>query len=148
MLERLLKNLFVAAPKTLGDSDARLALTALLVRIARSDNEYARIEIIRIEQIIRHRYGLDPDQAHDLRREAELLEEAAPDTVRFTRAIKDAVPLEERIAVIEAAWSVVLIDGDRSDEEDALMRVIASLLGISDRDSNMARQRAQTKPSA
>ncbi|MEJ1992827.1 MAG: TerB family tellurite resistance protein, partial [Maritimibacter sp.] len=143
MLERLLKNLFVAAPKTLGDSDARLALTALLVRIARSDNEYARIEIIRIEQIIRHRYGLDPDQAQDLRREAELLEEAAPDTVRFTRAIKDAVPLEERIAVIEAAWSVVLIDGDRSDEEDALMRMVANLLGIGDRDSNIARQRAQ-----
>lgn len=148
MLERLLKSLFTAQPEPLDDSGARLALTALLVRIARSDNDYARIEIIRIEQILRHRYGLTPDQAHDLRREAEILEEAAPDTVRFTRAIKEAVPLEERISVIEAAWSVVLIDGNRSDDEDALMRMIANLLGINDRDSNIARQRAQTNPSA
>ncbi len=146
MIERLLKSLFVAAPQPLDDSGARLALTALLVRIARSDNDYERIEILRIEQILRHRYGLDPDEANELRREAEILEEAAPDTVRFTRAIKEAVPLEERIAVIEAAWSVVLIDGSRSEEEDALMRVIASLLGISDRDSNIARQRAQGTP--
>ncbi len=143
MIERLLKSLFVAAPKPLDDSDARLALTALLVRIARSDNDYERIEILRIEQIIGQRYGLSPDEANELRREAEILEEAAPDTVRFTRAIKEAVPLDERIAVIEAAWSVVLIDGSRSEEEDALMRVIASLLGIGDRDSNIARQRAQ-----
>jgi len=59
--------------------------------------------------------------------------------VRFTRAIKEAVPYEDRLGVIGAAWKVVLADGTRSGEEDALMRLVASLLGVNDRDSNLAR---------
>ena len=72
-----------------------------------------------------------------------MLEEQAPDTVRFTRAIKDAVPLEERMGVIEALWAVALADGKRDDNEDALLRLIAPLLGINDRDSNLARLKVQ-----
>lgn len=129
-------------PAPLGQADARLALTALLVRIARSDNDYAAAEIDRIDRIIARRYGLSPFEATALRRKAEALESEAPDTVRFTRAIKDAVPYEDRRAVVEAAWSVVLADGRRAQEEDALMRMVASLLGVNDRDSALARQRA------
>ncbi|KKK85468.1 hypothetical protein LCGC14_2773000 [marine sediment metagenome] len=76
-----------------------------------------------------------------LRDEAEELEAQAPDTVRFTRAIKDAVPYERRLEVIEALWQVVLADGSRSDEEDALLRLVSNLLGVTDTDSAMARQR-------
>ena len=48
MLDRLLKSLFAPAPEPLTDTDARLALTALLVRIARSDHDYASVEIAEI----------------------------------------------------------------------------------------------------
>ncbi len=141
MFEALLNRLTQAQPEQLPDADARLALTALLVRVARTDGTYAGIEQERIGRIIAARYDLDPKAAAALRGEAEVLEEEAPDTVRFTRAIKDAVPYEDRIAVIEALWRVVLADGVREAEEDALLRLVASLLGISDRDSNLARQR-------
>ncbi len=36
-----------------------------------------------------------------------------------------------------------MADGARADEEDALMRLISNLLGVNDRDSHLARQRAQ-----
>jgi len=141
MFDRLLKSLLAPAPAPLEDTDARLALTALLVRLARSDHDYARVEIDTIEKIVARRYGLAPDAACTLRREAEGLEAAAPDTVRFTRAIKEAVAHEDRLAVVESAWAVVLADGNRSDEEDALMRMVANLLGVNDRESNTARLR-------
>lgn len=64
--------------------------------------------------------------------------------MRFTGAIKDAVPYEDRIAVIEALWQVVLADGVREAEEDALLRLVAKLLGVNDRDSALARQRVDT----
>ncbi|MEZ5721246.1 MAG: TerB family tellurite resistance protein [Paracoccaceae bacterium] len=139
MFDRLLKTLLAPAPEPLADTDARLALTALLVRIARSDNDYARAEVATIERILAARYGLDARETSALLIEAEALEAQAPDTVRFTRAIKEAVPHDDRLAVVESAWAVVLADGDRADEEDALMRMVASLLGINDRDSNIAR---------
>lgn len=141
MFDRLLKSLLAPEPDPLPDADARLALTALLVRLARSDHEYARAEIETIERIVAARYRLDPGAAAALRSDAEALEAEAPDTVRFTRAIKAAVPHDERLAVVESAWAVVLADGARADEEDALMRMVANLLGVGDRESNRARQR-------
>lgn len=142
MFDRLLKSLLAPEPEQLPDTDARLALTALLVRLARSDNDYARAEIDEIEQIIAARYGLSQAETTALRHEAEALEAEAPDTVRFTQAIKQAVPYDDRLRVIESAWSVALADGDRASEENALMRMVANLLGVSDRDSNIARQKA------
>lgn len=141
MFDRLLKSLLAPAPEPLDDSDARRALTALLVRIARSDHDYDHAEVDMIEKIVAKRYGLDAGGVAALLAEAEALEAEAPDTVRFTRAIKEAVAHEDRLAVVESAWAVVLADGSRSGEEDALMRMVASLLGVGDRESNMARLR-------
>ncbi|KIN61629.1 TerB domain containing protein [Sulfitobacter noctilucae] len=143
MFADFLKRLTAPEPAPLADTDARLALTALLVRVARSDNDYAVEEVRRIEAIAAARYGLDAEGANALRVEAEALEREAPDTVRFTRAIKDAVPYPERLGVIEALWQVVLADGTRSDEENAVLRLVASLIGVSDPDSAMARQRVE-----
>lgn len=145
MFSDFLKRLTAPAPAPLQDTDARLALTALLVRIARADGDYATEEIERIDRITAQRYGLSPFEASALRKDAEVLESEAPDTVRFTRAIKDAVSHEDRIGVIESLWQVVLADGEREAEEDALVRLAANLLGINDRDSALARQRVSKR---
>jgi uncharacterized tellurite resistance protein B-like protein len=97
----------------------------------------------RIDRILLRRYGLSPDAALRLRAEAETLEAEAPDTVRFTRALKAAVPYDEREAVVAALWGVVLADGVRDEQENAMLRLVANLLGVSDRDSNLARQRVE-----
>ena len=140
MFGDFLKRLTQPEPAQLPDSDARLALTALLVRIARSDGTYDAGEAATIDRVIGARYGLMPQAAATQRRDAEGLEAEAPDTVRFTRAIKDAVPYEHRLGVIEAMWTVVLADGERAQEEDAVLRLVANLLGVTDRDSAIARQ--------
>lgn len=143
MFADFLRRLTASEPAQLPDADARLALTALLVRVARADGHYDPEEQARIDRITARRYALTPEAAQALRAEAEGLEAEAPDTVRFTRAIKDAVPYDERIAVIEALWAVVLADDERDEREDALLRLVSNLLGISDVDSAMARQRVE-----
>ncbi len=145
MFADFIKRLTQPDPAQMPDADARLALTALLVRIARSDNHYAPSERSRIDQITARRYGLDADACATLRAEAEALEAEAPDTVRFTRAIKDAVPYEARLGVIDALWTVVLADGTRSDEENALLRLVTNLLGVTDTDSALVRMRIEAQ---
>lgn len=145
MFADFLKRLIQPQPAPLNDLDARLALAALLVRIARSDGDYAPEEVGRIDRILMSRYKLSAFEAVSLRQSAETLESEAPDTVRFTRAIKDAVPYEDREGVIEALWDVVLADGVRDDDEDALLRLVANLLGVNDRDSALARQRVEAR---
>ena len=142
MFADLIRRLTEPAPQPFSDHDARHALAALMVRVARTDGYYAPDEVARIDSLLCARYALSPDEATALRQRAEELESGAPDTVRFTRAIKEAVPYEDRLAVIEQLWEVALVDGHREAEEDALLRVVASLLGVNDRDSNIARQKA------
>ncbi|MEY8118177.1 TerB family tellurite resistance protein [Falsihalocynthiibacter sp. BN13B15] len=127
-----------AEPQKLDD---RIAIAGLLVRIARTDGDYSHTEIARIDRILAKRYEITPEKTTELRQEAEVFEKSAPDTVRFTRSIKDSVPHDEREAVIEALWEVVLADGVRNTYEDTLMRLLANLLGITDMDSARCRQR-------
>ena len=140
MIARLLTSLLAPQPGRLAEPDAQLALAALLVRVARADEVYAEDERIRSDRILAGRYGLSPFEAAKLRAEAEGIEAQAPDTVRFTRALKEAVPYEDRMGLMEAMWSVALTDGARDPREDALIRVTADLLGINDRDRAVARQ--------
>lgn len=145
MVFDLIRRLTEPAPQPLPEPDARTALAALLVRIARADGDYAAEEVARIDRILTARYAMSPFEATALRREAETLEAEAPDTVRFTRALKDAVPYEDRTSLIEALWEIVVADGERDPEENALLRTVAPLLGVTDQDSALARQRAERK---
>ncbi|MBY5989295.1 TerB family tellurite resistance protein [Roseovarius atlanticus] len=143
MFAEFLKKLTESTPETLPHEDARLALTALLVRIAKSDGHFDTDERQRILAIARTRYQLSEPDASALLNEAEQLEGEAPDTVRFTRAIKDAVAYEDRVRVIEALWQVALADGERDASEDAIIRMASNFLGVTDMDSALARQRQE-----
>ena len=145
MVMGLLRRLTEPGPVALPAEEARLALAALLVRVARADGRYEAGEVARIDRVLMGRFGLEAAGAAGLRAEAEAVEAEAPDTVRFTRVLKEAVPLEDRIGLIEALWSVVLADGARDAGEDRLMRMVAPLLGITDIESGLARQRMEKR---
>lgn len=141
MLGNLLRHLANPPRSALRPDESRVALAALMVRLSRSDGSYSEAERRRIEAALAHQYALPPDAAAAVRTEAERLEAAAQDTVQFTRLVKDSVPYEERTGVVEALWRVAAADGINADEH-GLMRLVASLLGVSDVDSGLARQRA------
>ena len=142
MIRSLLELFTAPSPDaTLSAADERLALATLLVRLARADHHYHADEKEMIHAVLKDRFNLKLAEAEALQVQAEKLEEEAPDTVRFTKIIKDAVPYEERAGVVEALWKVALADGKRHIEEDGLLRLVVNLLGVSDRDSGLARQR-------
>lgn len=128
-------------PPALTAPDAEIAVAALLVRIARSDEQYTEAEKIRIDRVLAQRRGLTPEQARERREQAEEIEADAPDTVRFTRQIKERIALSDRVGVIEALWDVAMADEKRDADEEAMIRLAASLLGVNDVDSARARQR-------
>jgi uncharacterized tellurite resistance protein B-like protein len=142
MLSDLLRRLTgEPTPQPLHPDDARLAMAALMVRVARTDGSYTAEERARIDRVLQETYRIGAGDAAALRGHAEAAEAQAPDTVQFTRLIKAAVPYEHRTDVVEALWGVAAADGINADER-GLMRLVADLVGVSDRDSGLARQRA------
>ena len=141
MLQDLIRRLGAPpARHPLSPDDARLAMAALMVRISRSDGSYSDMERRRIDAMLMSRYRLDAAGAARVRAEAEVAEAAAQDTVQFTRLIKEAVPYEERVGVIEALWKVAGASEINADER-GFLRLVANLIGVTDQDSGLARQR-------
>lgn len=130
----------VADPEDKEDA-ARVAIAAILIEAAMADEVYAAEEQAQIGRILEDRFGLSADEASALRERGQEAQSEAMDLVRFTRVLKDAIPFEERISVIEAVWRVIYSDGDRDYQESALVRKLCGLLYIPDRDAGLARQR-------
>ena len=141
MIKNLLDALLGSTEHQLDDDDEKIDLAALCVRVAKSDNDYASKEISIIDSELGQHFSLSINEATKLRSEAEKLEQEAPDTVRFTRAIKEKIELDKRRAVLEILWKITLADGKREAEEDSLMRLISGLLGLTDIESAKARQK-------
>lgn len=143
MLKSLIMKLSASASDDTEDKDqaARIAIAAILIEAAMADGVYAAEEQEQIQRILEHRFGLSGTEAEALRARGQEAQSEATDIVRFTRAVKDAVPYEDRVGVIEAVWRVVYADGDRDQYESALVRKLCGLLYVPDREAGLARQR-------
>lgn len=135
-----LKRLFSSTEtSTEGELSPALATGALLVEAALSDGVYADVEEAEILRVLRTGFDLSEKASKALLAEAETLAENAVDHHRFTQVVK-TLPHDQRVAILSDLWRVVLADGVKDAHEDALIRRLAPLLGLSDRDRALARQ--------
>ncbi|KNG95668.1 hypothetical protein ATO11_01590 [Pseudaestuariivita atlantica] len=139
MVDRILALFGGTATEELPEPDARLALGALLVRVAKSDDRYRFSEIQQIDRILALRNALNPIEAAKLRATCEKIEAQAPPTEEFAALIRENVSYTERLGAVQALWQVMLADGIRHENEDALVALIEGTLGVSRADSAAAR---------
>jgi uncharacterized tellurite resistance protein B-like protein len=139
LLNRLTAAFRAPAPQPLPEPDEKLALGALMVRVALSDHSYDVQEISRIDRLLQRLYGLGPIEAAKMRATSEKLEKQAPSTDRFGHLIRETVSFEARRDAMEALWEVVLADGDVDAEELRVIEEAREALGLSEEDSASAR---------
>ena len=146
MFDRL-KQLFDAADGAAlaqggrASNDLQLAAAALLVEAARQDDDYDLSERRVIEGLLRDRFSLIAEEAEHLIEAAEAAADHAVELYTYTRRIKDAFDEDERIRIIEMLWEVVYADGKVDHLEANLLRRVAGLLYVTDRESGEARKR-------
>lgn len=127
------------APTTpLDRADAKLALAAFMVQLAKSDRHYAVEEITQIDTILSARYGLSRVEAAKLRAEGEKLATSAPPAAEFAALVKAAVPYEDRSAIVMALWKVLVADGVEQPEEEAFFAQASQTFGIDTTDLRAA----------
>ncbi|WP_430435957.1 TerB family tellurite resistance protein [Oceanibaculum nanhaiense] len=122
-----------------------LAAAALLVEAAATDAQYGAPQREVVERLCREQFALDADEAAELVRDAEAEIEGTNELYGFTRIVREAMPPEERVAIIEMLWEVVYADGTLHEYEASLLRRICGLIYVTDQDSGAARKRVLEK---
>ncbi|MDJ0945031.1 MAG: TerB family tellurite resistance protein [Kiloniellales bacterium] len=125
-----------------------VAAAALLVEAALMDGNFDPVERGKIAQLLARRFELGPAKAETLIETAEAKVRETPQLYGFTRVVKDEFAYEDRVELIEMLWEVAYADGELHDFEASLMRRIAGLIYVSDRDSGAARKRAFDRSAA
>lgn len=133
-------------PADFAEDDYRLATVALLVHVANVDGTIDPQERARLRQIIETRFGLDAAATTRLIERAERSDREAVDFFQFTNVLKHTLDDDGRHKIIAMMWDVVFADGEMSEFEENVVWRIAALLGVSNRDRVMLRQKAAEEP--
>ena len=92
MISNFLRSLLSEESDPVSTDDAQIALAALLVRIAKSDSQYDKSEVETLKKVLMEQFEMSEEKANSTIHSAEPLAQEAPDTVRFTRALKNNIP--------------------------------------------------------
>jgi uncharacterized tellurite resistance protein B-like protein len=145
MLDRikaLLTDKAGAAESGSGFDALQLAVAVLLVEAARMDSEFDADERQTVQALLARRFELDAGAAGRLLAQAERKAEGSVELYGFTRTVKDAFEHEDRVELMQMLWEVAYADGTLHDYEANLMRRVAGLVHVTDRESGEARKRA------
>lgn len=130
------------------DEKLEISVAALMVEAARMDETFDPAERATIERLLAAKFHLDPEAAHRLVTQAEQAVRQSTQYFPFTHRVVESMDAEERIGVIEMLWKVAYADGVLDPHEDMLVRRIAGLIYVPDRDRGVARKRALEKLAA
>ena len=144
MLKRLQSLFQSPATPTAKNSfdDTKVATAALLVCAATMDDSFGDEERGQIREILKASFELTAEEVDDLLALGVKADGDAVDLFGWTRTLKDAYDADARIRLIEGLWEVVYADGHLHEYEANLLRRIAGLIYVPDRDVGLARQRA------
>ena len=124
------------------EENLRLAATALMFRALLVDGVVDASEEAMIRRIVEDEFGLVPHEVDQLLADASASADTAPDLYGWIKLINSHYSHEEKCYLMEKLWQVVLADGVVDAHETSLMRKVAGLIYVSDRDSAEARHRA------
>ena len=143
MLDRILSLIGGAAQSDTRRRHDRLHLAAatLMIEAALLDEGADAAERQRIAELLAKRFALSAAEAQALAEEAEEEADRSSQLFAFTREITAGFDYAERVELIEMLWEVVYADDRLHHLEANLMRRIAGLLHVEDRDSGTARKR-------
>jgi uncharacterized tellurite resistance protein B-like protein len=125
-------------PNAISVGDA--AAAALLVDAASIDGDFDSAERQTIAALLAKKFDLNVEEVGALINEAAALVDKSVDHYGFARKVKEAYDHDARVGLMEMLWQVAYADGV-VDFEANLMRRLAGLLHVSDRESGDARKR-------
>jgi uncharacterized tellurite resistance protein B-like protein len=143
---------WISGSRTDGDGEnggprdqLQIALTALLIEAAYSDDHFDLAEREIIVRLLERRFNLTAPEARSLLASGEAAASEAAELFHFTRIINERLSPGERVELVEMLWEVAYADGALDEYEDSLLRRVGGLIYVPDRERGMARQRVMAR---
>lgn len=143
LFRQLMRALEAPAPQR--DPDPKLSVAVLLVEAARQDDVFEPRERMVIEQLLTRKFDLSAEECLAL---VEAAERRVAEMVQIhghTSDVLESTTPAERVHLVEMLWEVAYADGVLDPEEDLLIRRIAGLIAVEDRERVLARQRVAAR---
>ena len=141
MFDNLMR--FLKLPEPPGRPDPRLSVAVLLLEAARQDDNFDTSERKVIETLLTRRFQLTPGECAHLMKAGEARMTYMVGLFGHTNTITGHMTPEDRLGLVEMLWEVAYADGVLDPEEDLLVRRVAKLVYVTDRDRVLARQRVR-----
>lgn len=138
----------LTAPPQRAAPDLRLSVAVLLLEAARQDDSFDARERAVILKLLAARFALSPGDCEKLIAAAQSHAAELVQLHGHTSAIAEAMGPAQRVELIEMLWDVAYADGVLDPEEDLLIRRIAGLIYVDDRERVLARQRVLARRQA
>jgi len=132
-----------AMPKS--DHDWAETVAALLIEAAMADGDIDSAERANIAAALTSQLDLTADEVERIIERGLVAHEDRVEIHSIAREIRSQTEPEERIAIMQMAWMVVLADGETHSYEAQLMRRLAGLLYVDDVDSGKAAKLAKAR---
>ena len=139
-LMRMLKT-----PEPQSRPDLRLSVAVLLLEAARQDDRFDSTERAVIAQLLTRKFDLTSEECAMLLEAGEVRAAQMVQLHGHTSAVFEQMTPEERVGMVEMLWDVAYADGVLDPEEDLLIRRVAGLIHVTDRERVLARQRAMAR---
>jgi uncharacterized tellurite resistance protein B-like protein len=142
MIERLLRLLQGgAAGSTTATEEPHLSVAVLLVEAGLMHGDFSADERAVTAHLLSRRFALSVDEADELITRAEARARSTAQYFPFTNSLNTNMSIDDKIEVVEMLWRIAYADGNLDAFEDQLIRQVAGLLHVPDRDRMDARRR-------
>jgi uncharacterized tellurite resistance protein B-like protein len=121
----------------------RIAAGVILLEAAYADHVCTDEELDHVIETLRSEFNIAKEHAEDLLDLAHRKRSQAVDLFEFTNHINNEFNKEEKRAVLEAVWRIILIDGDLEKHEDHFARKLTHLLRLGHKDMIDAKLKAR-----
>lgn len=112
------------------DFDGHVALCVLLLEAAYVDGECSEKEISQLKETLIEKFKIKAEDIEDLVANSGDTREESIDIFKFTRHMNNSFSKEEKIAVMESVWSILLVDNHLERHEDHFAHKLANLLRL------------------
>ncbi|MEX3011765.1 TerB family tellurite resistance protein [Hoeflea sp. TYP-13] len=147
-LQKFIQTLGGEEQAELSRDDPRVAAAALFFHVIDADGVSDPAERDKLRELLVQQYALDKNELQKLMDAGKQAEDESVDFYAFTSVLKRSLDAEQRVNFIELMWEMVYADGVRHELEDNIVWRVAELLGVSDRDRVLMRQRVATRVGA